>query len=72
MKLIEKEKFDADLEFKNQLRISIGEQTLFLKREKYSYLNEYRIIWFSDNPVIDSIIVKCPDAIKYCESIYFK
>jgi hypothetical protein len=44
---------------------------LFLKLDKYEYQNEYRLIWFSNEEIEDSIIVRCPEAIKYCEKIIF-
>lgn len=53
--------------FREQTR----EYELFLKLKKYSHQNEYRLIWFSDKIVNDSIIIKCPEAVKYCEKIMF-
>src|SRR5690606_8973254 len=35
---------------------------LFLKLDKYQYQNEYRIVWFSNEDIEDSIIVRCPEA----------
>lgn len=44
---------------------------LFSKLNQYKNQNEYRFIWFSDYPILDTIVVKCPEASKYCELIKF-
>lgn len=48
--------------------ITLGNE-LFLKLEKYKHQNEYRLIWFSDSKLNDSIFIKCPEAIRFCEKI---
>ena len=52
-------------EFREQTR----EYELFLKREKYKHQNEYRFVWFTNKAVKDSYLVKCPEAIEFCEMI---
>jgi hypothetical protein len=44
---------------------------LFLKLDKYEYQNEYRLAWFSNEEVKNSIIVKCPEARRFCDKIIF-
>lgn len=44
---------------------------LFLKLDKYEYQNEYRLVWFSNEEIKNSIIVSCPEAVKFCEKIFF-
>lgn len=44
---------------------------LFLKLDKYKHQQEYRLGWFSKNEVENSIIVNCPEAIRYCDKIIF-
>ena len=44
---------------------------LFLKLDKYEYQNEYRLVWFSNEEIKNSIIVRCPEAVKFCEKIIF-
>lgn len=65
------------LDFKNNpysheifKQITLGME-LFLKDEKYTHQKEYRLIWFSQPNVKESIIVNCPEAIKLCDKIYF-
>ncbi len=36
---------------------------LFLKLDKYEYQNEYRLVWFSNEEIKNSIIVRCPEAV---------
>lgn len=50
--------------------ITLGME-LFLKLDKYKHQKEYRLIWFSKQPVNESIMIKCPEAIEFCEKIYF-
>lgn len=42
---------------------------LFAKLKKYAHQKEYRFIWFSNRPVSDAIMVRCPEAIEYCEKV---
>jgi hypothetical protein len=44
---------------------------LFAKHKKYEHQKEYRFIWFSNGPVIETIKVKCPEVIEYCDKIVF-
>lgn len=44
---------------------------IFLKEDKYQHQKEYRFAWFSDKEISKSIIVNCPEAIEYCDKIYF-
>jgi len=46
-----------------------GMDSYFLKQKKYQHQSEYRILWQTDREVKDSIIVNCPEAIKYCEKV---
>lgn len=44
---------------------------LFAKQKKYEHQKEYRFIWFSNWPVTETIKVRCPEAIQYCEKLVF-
>lgn len=46
--------------------------TYFLKQKKYQHQSEYRILWQTDREVKESIIINCPEAIKYCEKVEIK
>lgn len=52
-------------------KIMMGKE-LFLKLDKYKHQQEYRFVWFSPVTINDSIIVKCPEAIQFCEKIIFE
>jgi len=41
----------------------------FLKGIEYQQQTEYRIIFETDRPVNDGILINCPEAIKYCEKL---
>lgn len=56
---------------KNELINATNEKELFLKLDKYKSQNEYRMLWFVENPVENTLFVKCPDAIRFCERINF-
>ena len=58
---------EGQQEFKN---LTLGME-LFLKLDQYKHQQEYRFVWFSNDVVNDSIMVKCPEARTYCEMIYF-
>ena len=58
-------------QFQAELMSLNDEYELFLKKSVYSNQQEYRLIWFSNEIVTESIIVKCPEAIKYCERVDF-
>lgn len=44
---------------------------IFLKHEKYSHQNEYRLIWYTGQYINDHEIFKCPEVIEFCEKIVF-
>lgn len=45
-------------------------ESLFRKALRYASQAEYRFIWFADSAIEkDSIIIKCPKAIQFCEKI---
>ncbi|MGK0379714.1 MAG: hypothetical protein ACJA1Z_003542 [Patiriisocius sp.] len=76
-KEIENSRILHNLDFQNDPKamtlfqqITLGIE-LFLKLEKYQHQREYRLIWFSTPNLKDSIIVKCPEAIEFCDKIYF-
>lgn len=50
-------------------KIMMGKE-LFLKLDKYKHQQEYRFIWFSQEKINGSIIIKCPEAIQYCEKLF--
>lgn len=50
--------------------ITMGNE-LFLKLKKYIHQREYRLIWFSNQEVNESILIKCPEAVKFCEPVLF-
>ena len=63
------------MEFSNNPRsheilgqITMGME-LFLKLEKYKHQQEYRFIWFANEQINDSVIIKCPEAINFCKKI---
>lgn len=47
------------------------ERELFLKLKKYEAQKEFRMLWFTDQKVDSNIIIKCPDAVRFCERIDF-
>lgn len=53
----------------NATKVHSGPDQYFLKLIEHQHQNEYRIIWLSDRKVEDGIILKCKEAIKYCERI---
>lgn len=46
-----------------------GPESYFLKTISYQHQSEYRMIWITDRPVNSGIILRCPEAIKYCEQV---
>jgi len=58
-------------EFYDELLRITSEYELFLKLKKYEYQDEFRLIWFSNLKVNESIIIKCPEALRHCERIDF-
>ncbi len=69
--LLDNKDFINDPLFINQFLIETGENELFLKKNLYEYQKEYRMLWFTTNKIEESIIIKCPDAIRFCERINF-
>jgi len=65
------------IDFKNDPRsesifkqLTMGME-LFLKLDKYKHQKEYRLIWFSEEEVNESVLIKCPEATAFCDKIYF-
>ncbi len=48
-----------------------GIEPLFLKKNIHQHQSEFRIIWITDRDVNDGLIIRCPEAIKYCDKIFF-
>ena len=46
-----------------------GLEQLFLKRLIHQEQNEYRLLWRMEKEIDDPIIIKCPEAIKFCEKV---
>jgi len=46
-----------------------GFEQLFLKKLMHQEQNEYRLLWKTDSKVTDSILIQCPEAIKFCEKV---
>lgn len=44
---------------------------MFIKLNKYSYQEEFRLIWATTKNITKSLIIKCPEAIQYCERVDF-
>jgi len=44
-------------------------ESLFLKFMKYQKQSEFRLIWSTNNPVKEKIVIKSPEAVKACERI---
>jgi hypothetical protein len=65
--ILQNHKFANDAESHNILNEISDGRELFAKDIKYRDESEYRFIWFSDTPVNESKLIKCPEAIKYCE-----
>jgi len=47
------------------------ERELFLKLKKYENQNEFRMLWIVDQEVGANLIIKCPNALRFCERIDF-
>jgi hypothetical protein len=63
---------EGGISFEKLIQISNyvqGMDAYFLKQKKYQHQSEYRILWQTDREVKDSIIINCPEAIKYCEKV---
>lgn len=48
-----------------------GPEQLFLKNISYQQQSEYRLLWLTDVTIDNPIILKCPEAVKFCEKIDF-
>lgn len=46
-----------------------GIEALLKKRSEYANQLEYRLLWNVDHDVTDTIVVRCPEAIQFCEKI---
>ncbi len=74
---IEKNKAFQSIDFHNdpfasqKLATITRDYELFLKLDKYKHQKEYRMIWFTKNKVDKSMVINCPEVIKYCEKVYF-
>jgi hypothetical protein len=49
-----------------------GPEQFFIKKINYQAQSEYRLIWNCDRTVTDPILIKCPEAIQFCEKIDLK
>jgi hypothetical protein len=63
--------YKVDEEFTYELQTMTQEYELFQKNESYKSQNEYRLIWFTTQPITNSLNIVCPEAIEYCERIDF-
>lgn len=70
LKNIDVEKIGNSLEKMMQISAEVqGLDPYFLKKKKYQEQSEYRIIWQTDRIVNGSMVISCPEAIKFCERI---
>lgn len=46
-----------------------GVDALLAKRTAYANQFEYRLLWNVDHDVTDTIVVRCPEAVQFCEKI---
>lgn len=66
---------DGGMSFEKTIQASSyvqGVDAFFLKHKRYQPQSEYRILWQTDRHVEEKIIIKCPEAIQYCERIELK
>ena len=63
--------FKPDQEFAYELQSLTKEYELFQKSKNYEDQNEYRLIWFTKEPVSSSLNINCPEALEYCDRIDF-
>jgi len=61
--------FNSNNNSENEFHNLISNNVLFEKDLKYREENEYRLVWFSDLPVENSLMISCPEAIRYCTQI---
>lgn len=57
-------------EFNLIAEVSNNDET-FIKLNKYSYQNEFRLVWFSNIIQKNHLIIHCPEAIQFCERVDF-
>lgn len=69
--LFKERNFEVDQEFAYELQTMTKEYELFQKAKSYEDQSEYRLIWFTKDPVTSSLNILCPEAIEYCERIDF-
>lgn len=50
----------------NLINQEAGEEMLFLKEANFQNQSEYRLLWFTDNPMQEFIDIKCPSARQFC------
>ena len=46
-----------------------GPDVYFVKLRKFSAQNEYRFVWNVSYDVEETIFIKCPEAVKFCEKV---
>lgn len=59
------------LEFMQEFRLLTSDREIFLKHTKYKYQQEYRLVWYVNNPIDQGLLIKCPALIEMCERIDF-
>ena len=71
VELLKKENGIYTQEFIEEFQLQTAAHELFLKETKYQYQNEYRFIWFTSQPIENTLRIRCPEAIQYCERVDF-
>ena len=51
-------------------QLTLGEE-IFMKLNKYQHQQEYRFVWFSQTTVEKSMLINCPEAVRFCEKIIY-
>ena len=44
---------------------------MFIKIDKYTYQNEFRLAWFTQGDKHEHLIITCPEAIQFCDRVDF-
>jgi hypothetical protein len=57
--------------FMEEFQLLCLDRELFLKHNKYKYQKEYRFVWIVEDPIHESIVIRCPELIPLCERIDF-
>ena len=52
----------------DQLQRLASEAKFFVKHCQYSHQREFRFIWSSEKDLTEPMMIKCPEAIKYCST----